>query len=471
MRPNFFVAMLACALLSVLLSACGGGSSSAGSSATNPTPPAAGANNPSPPGSSSNPTPPSGSQPGGGGSAPGTGTPSQGGFAEKKSSIPSSGHLITADFNRDGRPDLLSYGSSLVVLLNNGSGDFGGPISIGIPSPYTGATQVSLADFNSDGYIDVVACLNNDATAGGAAVFLNDHSGKLIPGQVVSAPARCTGVGAADANRDGKSDFAIAYFTGSFSSPNNGITTWFGDGAGHFANSVTQSNVALTATKDPTMNPCSVAAATGTDLSGDGVLDLLLFGTCQSDVINPGDIYLAKGDGTGHYSLIEVTESNTSVTGSPYIKDVNADGVRDVVFLQSQEGPHGSSGTDLDYAVNNGSGSFTITRVAGESAYAGSGSYLLSGSSLSGPNTALEGFSTAGCCADLPDSYGVKLFTQPGASPTQTWIYGQSANAPAGWVRGIASADFDGNGTPDFAVAEEDANHNSTLHVYLNSNR
>ncbi|HJX00828.1 MAG TPA: VCBS repeat-containing protein, partial [Terriglobales bacterium] len=196
MRPNFFVAMLACALLSVLLSACGGGSSSAGSSATNPTPPAAGANNPSPPGSSSNPTPPSGSQPGGGGSAPGTGTPSQGGFAEKKSSIPSSGHLITADFNRDGRPDLLSYGSSLVVLLNNGSGDFGGPISIGIPSPYTGMTQVSLADFNSDGYIDVVACVNNGATAGGAAVFLNDHSGKLIPGQVVSAPARCIGVGA-----------------------------------------------------------------------------------------------------------------------------------------------------------------------------------------------------------------------------------------------------------------------------------
>ena len=305
--------------------------------------------------------------------------------------------MITADFNRDGRPDLLLYGASLIVLVNNGAGDFGSAISIGVPSPYTAATHVALGDFNSDGYIDVAACLNRVSAPGAAAVFLNDHSGKLGVTQVISSPAYCNGIAAGDANRDGKPDLALTFFTGQSNAPDNAITTWLGDGTGHFAASVTQSNVALTA-RDATVNPCALATAAGADFDGNGVLDLLLFGTCQSDVINPGDIYLAKGDGSGHYSLAEVSESNTSVSGSPHLKDINADGKADVVFLQALYGPHGSSGTDLDYAVNNGAGGFTFIRAAAEDAYAGSGGYLTAGSSLAGPDTAVEGFSRASCC-------------------------------------------------------------------------
>jgi hypothetical protein len=50
--------------------------------------------------------------------------------------------LLRADFNNDGKPDLLVYGGSeLEVLLNNGDGTFGAPISV----PMTGGTPFAVA--------------------------------------------------------------------------------------------------------------------------------------------------------------------------------------------------------------------------------------------------------------------------------------------------------------------------------------
>ena len=118
----------------------------------------------------------------------------------------------------------------------------------------------------------------------------------------------------------------------------------------------------------------------------------------------------------------------------------------------------------------NGASSFTLIRAAAEDAYAGSGGYLTAGSSLVGPDTAVEGFSRASCCG-TPNVYGVKLFTTLNTAPAQTWIFGQATDAPTGRVSGIESADFDGNGTQDFVVLEQDVNTNSTLHVYLNLNK
>jgi len=113
--------------------------------------------------------------------------------------------MIAADLNHDGHPDLLVFGTGMEVLLNNGSGDFGGPIAINLPASYTAIQQVALADFNADGFPDVAACVSgSNGTIGAAAIYLNDHSGNLILGQVAPAPAACSGIAAGDANRDGK---------------------------------------------------------------------------------------------------------------------------------------------------------------------------------------------------------------------------------------------------------------------------
>ena len=488
-KPVVFIAL--CAIFSFILSGCGSTASQSSSTVQTPAPggsnsgsssdstqPGAGSGSGSSGGSTggSGSTAGSGSGSGTAGGGTGTGTGSGGGTAqpgwsESKSSLVFAGHVLSADFNNDQRPDLLMYGSGLAVLLNNGSGNFASAISSALPSGATSIVQVALADLNGDGFTDVAACtVGSNGTSGNAAVYLNDHSGKLVLGQVIALPAPCKGIAAGDANRDGKVDLAVTYYTGSFTAPTNVIATRFGNGTGQFANPANQT-VTLTFSQDASRNPCSVVAATGADFDGDGSLDLLIFGMCQQgSSATAGNIYLGHGDGSGHYALTQINEAFTSASfnaAGPYVRDINGDGKLDVVYVQEQTGPHGSDATDIDYAMNNGSG-LTLNKVIGESGYAGDGTWITAGSPLSGASTALEGFRTESATS-APATYGVKLFSDVKSSPTQTWIYKQSTTSSLpGMVQGIAAADFDGNGMSDFAVAEEDSNHVATLHVYLN---
>jgi VCBS repeat protein len=487
-KPVVFIAL--CAIFSFILSGCGSTASQSTSSTQTPAPggsnsgsgsgstqPGAGSGSGSSGGSTGGSGSTAGSGSGGGtagggtgagsGSGSGTTTP---GWAESKSSLTFAGQVLTADFNNDGHPDLLVFKSGVEVLLNNGSGTFAAAIASALPSGATSIVQVALADLNGDGFVDVAACtVGGNGTTGNAAVYLNDHSGKLVLGQAISLPAPCKGIAAGDANRDGKADLAITYYTGSFTAPTSVIATWFGDGTGRFANPVTQT-ATLSFSQEADRNPCSVLAATGADFDSDGTLDLLIFGVCQQlSSATTGNVYLAHGDGTGHYALTKITEAYTSAsqTVAPYIKDVNGDGKPDVVYVQEQTGPHDSDATDIDYAVNNGS-SFTLVKTVSASAYASDGTFITAGSPLNGTSTAVEGFRTESVSA-APATYGVSLFADVTSSPAQTWIYGQSATSSLpGMVEGIASADFDGNGMQDFAVAEEDSNKVATLHVYLN---
>ncbi|HWC18264.1 MAG TPA: VCBS repeat-containing protein, partial [Terriglobales bacterium] len=419
-KPVLVSALLAAS--SILLTACGGTASSSSSISSPPAPAASNPNSPPAGGSQTGGSAGSGSTSGsnsgsggsggsgagsGSGSGSGSGGTTQGGFAETKLSVPAAGSMLTADLNRDGRPDLVIYANSLEVLINGGSGTFHSALTANIPAPYTNLLQVAFADFNGDGIADLAACANQANGSGGAAlIYLNDGTGKLIMSKVIPIPATCQGIAAGDANRDGKADVAVAYYTGTSSAPVNTIATSFGDGTGNFGSPVTQSSIVLAQTHDSTANPCQIAGATGSDFDQNGTLDLILFGTCQSDVINPGNVYLAAGDGSGHYSLTEITESNTSIYGSPYVKDIDGDGKPDFVYVNDQFGPHGSNNTDLMFALRNASGTFTVSRAASETAYAGSGSALRTGSPL-GSGLAVIGFADFPCCTAA--SYGVKL--------------------------------------------------------------
>ena len=61
--------------------------------------------------------------------------------------------LVTADFNGDGKPDLLSNGYLPQVLLGNGDGTFAAPVSLD-------AAYSSAADVNGDGKLDVLSATN-----------------------------------------------------------------------------------------------------------------------------------------------------------------------------------------------------------------------------------------------------------------------------------------------------------------------
>jgi hypothetical protein len=136
---------------------------------------------------------------------------------------PSSSALAVGDFNGDGQSDLVvspGPATGIAVLLNNGDGTFAAPLPVPIDS-YTSVSSLQVADFNGDGKPDLVA------TAGiwGVAVLLGHGDGTFGPPAWVNGPAGglcyfCSGgVSAAvgDFNGDGKPDLAFDFYI---------ITTW-----------------------------------------------------------------------------------------------------------------------------------------------------------------------------------------------------------------------------------------------------
>lgn len=110
------------------------------------------------------------------------------------------GQLRVADFNHDGYQDLLlGTESDLVVLPGKGDGTFGPPI-ISATSPYTYVSDVALADFNSDGNVDV-------AEAGtGFSVGTGAGNGKF---KTVFYGTGAANVAAGDFNGDGAPDVIL----------------------------------------------------------------------------------------------------------------------------------------------------------------------------------------------------------------------------------------------------------------------
>ena len=88
---------------------------------------------------------------------------------------PTPASVAIADFNRDGKPDLVvananSPGGSIDVYLGNGDGTFGNAIVI-VASAKT-PISVRTADLNGDGLSDFVVA-NNDTSNPAVSVYLN----------------------------------------------------------------------------------------------------------------------------------------------------------------------------------------------------------------------------------------------------------------------------------------------------------
>src|SRR4029453_172478 len=72
-----------------------------------------------------------------------------------------SGDLAVADFNRDGKPDIVTTeetSNKVTVFINNGSGQFqsGGTNEFLVASAGVSPRRVVAADFDGDGNADIV---------------------------------------------------------------------------------------------------------------------------------------------------------------------------------------------------------------------------------------------------------------------------------------------------------------------------
>jgi Bacterial Ig-like domain (group 3)/FG-GAP-like repeat len=271
--------------------------------------------------------------------------------------------MASADFNGDGKPDLvianaLSVSPNISVSLNDGKGGFLPAVfySVGADvQPYS----VVVADFNGDGKLDIAA--SGFACCGDVvSILLGNGDGTFQPGVSYSVGGQLAGsVVASDINGDGKLDLVVP--SDSATGLNYAVVgVLLGNGDGTF-----QTVITTTLTTLGGIRASLVVADFNKDSKPDvaflveGVLTVLLGngnGTFQSPVVygsgelaaiavgdmnNDGnvdlvgvnfagtvDVFLGNGNGTFQTAVASGLSVNSSTIT---LADLNGDGKLDVV--------------------------------------------------------------------------------------------------------------------------------------------
>jgi len=174
--------------------------------------------------------------------------------------------LVSADFNKDGKLDIATannYSSKNVsLLLGNGNGTFADSVNFFVSSSL-GTSSIATADFNKDGKPDLVVG-NSDTNY--VSVMLGNGLGSfasasnLVVGVYLSSwpqSVNCT-----DLNKDGNVDIVSA------NGGDNTVTVLSGRGNGTFAS---DTSFSVSPSGHQNNFPQSVIAA---DFNGDGKIDL-----------------------------------------------------------------------------------------------------------------------------------------------------------------------------------------------------
>jgi len=224
--------------------------------------------------------------------------------------------FAAADFNSDGKLDLLvNQGSaSSVILLGNGDGTFAQPLATGLSS------ALAVADLNADGILDLVTSSGNGMTM---SVDLGNGDGTFrAAGSAMSASGN-EGIGlvsVGDFNGDGIPDLAA---TGNYySSP----VIFLGNGDGTFSQ-------VTGATNEGTNESFSMVV---TDVNHDGKLDIVVTnGNSASysgyvNSYNP-DFAVLLGNGDGTFTSVGANTMLGS-TGNAIVADFNGDGIPELAM-------------------------------------------------------------------------------------------------------------------------------------------
>ncbi len=226
---------------------------------------------------------------------------------------------VVSDVDRDGDLDLVAIDAKgdLVLRLNLRQGVFRT-----VPLHVSGAADLAVEDVNGDGIPDVIV-----ATAKGLRLLLGKGDGSFLEGAdnglgSASAPAAMRALVLADFDNDGFPDIVAAATDGQ-------LTAFRNEGGGHFSAWALFSSPSRKSSSSLSTNLANIDALLAYDVDRDGDLDLLVSaGGKTSVLVNDGGNAngwltvalegLATGSGKvnrgGVGSLVEVKAGNLVVT-------------------------------------------------------------------------------------------------------------------------------------------------------------
>ena len=281
--------------------------------------------------------------------------------AEAPVASDATGLVAVGDLNGDGRPDIVTTGAlGLSVLLGNGDGSFGAPITTAVPGE--GGNQVVFGDFNGDGRMDVAVSdgVDDNGNGGSIAVLLGNGDGTFgtpsfvdIPGPFAGANSYPVGqLATADLNHDGHPDLVATLG----SAGTDTVAVFLGRGDGTFqAGQV----LAVPNTSEPGITAVS-------DVDGDGIPDIVSFnsgdGIEPDGTEVPSTLSVLLGNGDGTFRALAPESLPGSVGTGVAIGDLDGDGHADLLL---------SAGYDLQVLRGNGDGTFTPEAATDDRDYEG----------------------------------------------------------------------------------------------------
>jgi hypothetical protein len=262
--------------------------------------------------------------------------------------------IVAADFNNDGYLDLatLDTGSSEIsVFVNNHDGTFSGPSFYGGWAGNVGdganPQEIAAADFNHDGKMDLVLTASPLYGAGAAILFGNGDGTFQQPAVSYATDIQLSSVAVGDFNGDGNPDIVAS------SNPLDTLTVLLNKGDGSFKGARDYEPFVISSTNIrggfPNNFPQPVSVAFG-DFNADGKPDLVVADNANSDVT----VYLNNGDGTFTENANYRTDPSQYVYGpnAVAVADLNGDGKLDLVAALS------SGGSSISTLLGNGDGTF-----------------------------------------------------------------------------------------------------------------
>ena len=224
--------------------------------------------------------------------------------------------LATADFNHDGRPDVVTADagpSTLTVLTNNGNAGFGLCTTITGVGP--NVWDVIAADVNGDGRPDIISSkLSQSIISGNLMVFTNNGNNGFVLASTPVTGVNPLGIAAADLNGDNKIDLISADY-GAFGAGNT-LSVLINDGSGNFSLSSTPGVGTAT-------GPSLITTA---DVNGDGKIDVFCT-TSGTNSTGTFSVSVLTNNGAGILNLATVLPGEAAVLPA----DINADGHPDLI--------------------------------------------------------------------------------------------------------------------------------------------